>query len=58
MIEVCQLLHVPYVDMRERLTVEDLQTDGVHLGAGGAAKYGAAEAELILRICPYGKSFQ
>ena len=58
MIEVCQLLHVPYVDMRERLTVEDLQADGVHLAAGGAAKYGAAEAELILRICPYGKSFQ
>lgn len=53
MIEVCQLLHVPYVDMRQRLTVEDLQADGVHLGAGGAAKYGAAEAELILRICPY-----
>lgn len=58
MIEVCQLLHVPYVDMRERLTVEDLQADGVHLTAGGAAKYGAAEAELILRICPYGEALQ
>jgi hypothetical protein len=53
MIEVCRLLHVPYVDMRERLTVADLQADGVHLAPGGALKYGAAEAELILRICPY-----
>jgi lysophospholipase L1-like esterase len=55
MIEVCRLLHVPYVDMRERLTVADLQADGVHLAPGGANKYGAAEAELILRICPYGE---
>ena len=56
MIEVCELLHVPYVDMRQRLTVEDLAEDGVHLAPAGARKYGAAESELILRICPYGEA--
>lgn len=54
MVDVCHLLHVPYVDMREHLTVNDLGADKIHLGTGGAVKYGAAEAELILRICPYG----
>lgn len=54
MIAVCELEHVPYVDMRQRLTVADLAEDGVHLAPAGARKYGAAEAELILRICPYG----
>ena len=56
MIEVCELLHVPYVDMRQRLTVADLAEDGTHLNPAGARKYGAAEAELILRICPYGEA--
>lgn len=52
MIQVCQLLHVPYVDMREYLSMDDMASDGVHLGYG-ANKYGAAEAKLILDICPY-----
>lgn len=54
MIQVCELLHVPYVDMRRYLSIADIGGDQVHLGAGGAVKYGAAEAKLILEICPYG----
>lgn len=54
MIEVCKLLHVPYVDMREYLSMDDMSSDLVHLGYG-ANKYGAAEAKLILDICPYGE---
>lgn len=57
MIEVCKLLHVPYVDMREYLSMDDMSSDGVHLGYG-ANKYGAAEAKLILDICPYGEPLQ
>lgn len=53
MIQVCELLHVPYVDMREYISISDLGSDTVHLGTG-AGKYGAAEASLILRICQYG----
>lgn len=53
MIEVCKQLHVPYVDMRKYLSMDDMSSDGVHLGYG-ADKYGAAEAKLILDICPYG----
>lgn len=53
MIQVCELLHVPYVDMRQYVSISDLDSDTVHLGTG-AGKYGAAEASLILRICPYG----
>lgn len=53
MIQVCELLHVPYVDMREYISISDLGNDTVHLGTG-AGKYGAAEASLILRICQYG----
>ena len=53
MVQVCELLHVPYVDMREYISISDLGSDTVHLGAG-AGKYGAAEASLILRICQYG----
>ena len=53
MIQVCELLHVPYVDMREYISISDLGSDTVHLGKG-AGKYGAAEASLILRICQYG----
>ena len=53
MIQVCELLHVPYVDMREYISISDLGSDTVHLGTG-AGKYGAAEASLILRICHYG----
>lgn len=52
MVSVCELLHVPYVDMRQFLCIADMGSDGVHLG-NGARKYGAAEAELITRICPY-----
>lgn len=57
MIDVCKLLHVPYVDMREYLSMDDMGSDGVHLGYG-AIKYGAAEAKLILDICPYGDPLQ
>lgn len=53
MIQVCEVLHVPYVDMREYISISDLGSDTVHLGEG-AGKYGAAEASLILRICQYG----
>ena len=53
MVQVCELLHVPYVDMREYISISDLGGDTVHLGTG-AGKYGAAEASLILRICHYG----
>ena len=53
MIQVCELLHVPYVDMREYISISDLGSDHIHLGTG-AGKYGAAEASLILRICQYG----
>ena len=53
MIQVCESLHVPYVDMREYISISDLGSDTVHLGTG-AGKYGAAEASLILRICQYG----
>ena len=53
MIQVCELLHVPYVDMRQYVSISDLGGDAVHLGTG-ANKYGAAEASLIMRICPYG----
>ena len=53
MVQVCELLHVPYVDMREYISISDLGGDHVHLGTG-AGKYGAAEASLILRICHYG----
>lgn len=53
MVQVCELLHVPYVDMREYISISDLGGDHVHLGTG-AGKYGAAEASLIMRICQYG----
>lgn len=53
MIQVCELLHVPYVDMRQYISISDLGGDTVHLGTG-AGKYGAAEASLIMRICQYG----
>lgn len=53
MVQVCELLHVPYVDMRQYVSISDLGNDTVHLGTG-AGKYGAAEASLILRICQYG----
>lgn len=53
MIQVCELLHVPYVDMREYISISDLGGDHVHLGTG-AGKYGTAEASLIMRICQYG----
>lgn len=53
MVQVCELLHVPYVDMREYISISDLGSDHIHLGTG-AGKYGAAEASLILRICQYG----
>lgn len=53
MISVCEQLHVPYVDMRKYLSMDDMSSDGVHLGYG-ADKYGTAEAKLILEICPYG----
>ena len=53
MVQVCELLHVPYVDMREYISISDLNSDATHLGSG-SRKYGAAEASLILRICPYG----
>ena len=54
MIEVCELLHVPYVDMRNYVSFDDLQSDKVHLGYG-TNKYGSAEAKLIIDICPYGE---
>lgn len=53
MIEVCEAENVPYVDMFLHVSKADL-SDGTHLGAGGGVKYGAAEAKLILDICPYG----
>lgn len=53
MIQVCELLHVPYVDMRQYISISDLGGDKVHLGTG-SNKYGSAEASLILRICHYG----
>lgn len=53
MIQVCELLHVPFVDMRQYVSISDLGSDTVHLGTG-AGKYGAAEASLIMRICQYG----
>lgn len=53
MIQVCELLHVPFVDMRQYVSISDLGGDTVHLGTG-AGKYGAAEASLIMRICQYG----
>lgn len=52
MIEVCEAENVPYVDMFNHVSKGDL-SDGTHLGAGGGIKYGAAEAKLILDICPY-----
>ena len=55
MVQVCQLLHVPYTDMREVLDISQMMSDGVHLNQHSAPKYGAAEAELILRICPQGE---
>lgn len=55
MVSVCEQLHVPYVDMREYLSMDDMSSDGVHLGYG-ANKYGCAEAKLILDICPYGEA--
>lgn len=54
MIRVCEQLHVPYVDMRKVLTIEEMMSDNVHLDSDSALKYGAAEAKLILDICPYG----
>lgn len=54
MVQVCELLCVPYVDMRKVLTIEEMMSDNVHLDSDSALKYGAAEAELILRICSYG----
>lgn len=57
MIQVCEQLHVPYVDMRKLLSMDDMSGDGIHLGYG-ANKYGAAEAKLILDICPYGDPLQ
>lgn len=54
MVQVCELLCVPYMDMRKVLTIEEMMGDNVHLDSDSALKYGAAEAELILRICSYG----
>ena len=54
MIEVCEAENVPCVDMFNYVSKADL-SDGTHLGAGGGVKYGAAEAKLILDICPYGE---
>ena len=53
MIQVCEQMHVPYADMRKYLSIDDMSSDGVHLGYG-KNKYGAVEAKLILDICPYG----
>lgn len=53
MIQVCEQLHVPYKDMRNYISISDLGSDAVHLGTG-SDKYGAAEASLVLDICPYG----
>ena len=39
MVQVCELLHVPYVDMREYISISDLGGDHVHLGTGDG-KYG------------------
>lgn len=55
MMSVCEQLHVPYVDMRKYLSMDDMSSDGVHLGYG-VDKYGCAEAKLILDICPYGEA--
>lgn len=57
MIEVCEKMNVPYKDMRKYVLTSDL-SDGTHLNAGGSRKYGAAEANLILDICPYGEPLQ
>lgn len=52
MIEVCESMNVPYVDMRKYISTGDL-SDGTHLSTSGSKKYGAAEAKLILDICLY-----
>ena len=57
MIQVCEQMHVPYKDMRKYLSMDDMSGDTVHLGYG-ADKYGSAEAQLILDICPYGEPLQ
>ena len=57
MINVCEKMNVPYVDMRKYIFTSDL-SDGTHLNTGGAKKYGCAEAKLILDICPYGEPLQ
>ena len=54
MVQVCELLCVPYVDMRKVISIEEMMGDNVHLDGDSALKYGAAEAKLILDICPYG----
>ena len=54
MTQVCEQMHVPYADMRKYLSIDDMSSDGVHLGYG-ENKYGAVEAKLILDICPYGE---
>lgn len=54
MIQLCEKLHVPYIDMRKYLSIVDMSSDLVHLGYG-IEKYGSAEAKLILDICPYGE---
>ena len=51
--EICEIEHIPYADLFYNVAFSDL-SDGSHLGAGGGIKYGAAEAKLILDICPYG----
>lgn len=58
MIQVCEQMRVPYVDMRMYLSMSDISSDLVHLGTGGVVKYGSAEAKLILDICPYGEPLQ
>lgn len=54
MIDVCEKMNVPYVDMRKYISTKDL-SDGTHLNVSGSKKYGSAEAKLILDICPYGE---
>lgn len=54
MIEVCEKYNVPFKDMRKYISTSDL-SDGTHLNTGGSKKYGSAEAQLILDICPYGE---
>lgn len=57
MIDVCEAENIPYIDMFLYVSKSDL-SDGTHLGSGGMVKYCAAEAKLILDICPYGETLR